>query len=103
MGSEPGFSLFVLTRFLYANRRPPRIKSGGRLSLEIALYHHAEALRRTRDAGIEPSGAAVLEGEAFVEQHHVVPLRSLRLVHGEHVAVVELVIGLALLPGERVE
>src|SRR5947199_9211197 len=67
------------------------------------LHHHAQPLRRARDAGVEPSRPAVLERKAFVEQHHVVPLRALRLVHGEHIAVVELVIGLALLPRDRLD
>src|SRR6516164_8916872 len=62
------------------------------------LHNHAQPSGGPRDAGIEPARAAVLEGEAFVEQHDVVPLRTLGLVHGQHVAVIELVIGLALLP-----
>ena len=62
------------------------------------LHHHRQPLRRPRDAGIEPALAAVGKGETLVEQHHVVPLRALRLVHGEHVAVVEFVVRLAPLP-----
>src|ERR1700730_1265622 len=65
-----------------------------------ASHHDAQPLCRPRNAGIEPPGAAVLECKALVEQHHVVPLRALRFVHREHVAVIELVIGLALLPGD---
>ena len=42
------------------------------------LHHHAQPLRRARDAGVEPARAAVLECKAFVEQHDVVPLRALR-------------------------
>src|SRR5664280_2843420 len=61
-------------------------------------HHHGEPLRRPGDAGVEPALAAVGKREALVEQHHVVPLRALRLVHGEHVAVVELVIGFAARP-----
>src|SRR5882757_547846 len=68
-----------------------------------ALHHHAQPLRRTRDAGVEPAGAAVLERKAFIEQHHVVPLRALRLVHGQHIAVVELVIRLALFPRDAID
>src|SRR3954454_800885 len=67
------------------------------------LHHHAQPLRCARDAGVEPSRPAVLERKALVEQHHVVPLRALRLVHREHIAEVELVIGLALLPRDRVD
>ena len=62
-----------------------------------------QPLRRARDPRVEPSRAAVLKGKALVEQHDVVPLRALRLVHGEHIAVVELVIGLALLPRDRLD
>src|SRR5262249_35437862 len=61
------------------------------------LHDNGEPPRRAGDAGIEPARAAVGEREALVEQHHVVPLRALRLVHGEHVAVVELVVALAWL------
>src|SRR5581483_8981626 len=67
------------------------------------LHHDGELLRCPRDAGVEPALAAVGEGEGFVEQHHVVPLRALRLVHGEHIAVIELVIGLAARPIELLE
>src|ERR1700686_4703566 len=57
-----------------------------------------QPLRRAGDAGIEPAVAAVGKREGFVEQHHVVPLRALRLVDGEHVAEIELVVALALQP-----
>src|SRR5580765_126626 len=67
------------------------------------LHHHAQPFRSPRDTGVQPPGAAVLEGEAFVEQNHVIPLRTLRFVHGQHVAIVELVIGLALLPRDRLD
>src|SRR6476660_6678241 len=67
------------------------------------LHHHAQAFRSPRNSRVEPPRPAVLERKALVEQHHVVPLRALRLVYGEHVAVVELVIGLALLPRDRVD
>src|ERR1700730_14044130 len=69
----------------------------------MMLHHHAQPFRGTRDAGVEPSRAAVLERKALVEQHHVVPLRALRFVHREHVAVIELVIGLALLPRDGLD
>src|SRR5580698_325066 len=62
------------------------------------LHHDAQPFRGAGDAGVEPPGAAVLERKALVEQNHVVPLRALRFVHRQHVAVVEFVIGLALLP-----
>src|SRR5256885_3936151 len=62
------------------------------------LDDDGKPLRCPRDAGVQPPRAAVLERKAFVEQHDVVPLRALRLVHGQHIAVVELVIRLALLP-----
>src|SRR5215831_5432272 len=67
------------------------------------LYHHAQPLRRPRDPGVEPARAAVLERKALVEQHHIVPLRALRFVHGQHIAVVELVIGFALLPRDLLD
>ena len=67
------------------------------------VHHDTQPLRRARDARIEPARAAVLERKAFVEQHDVVPLRALRLVHGEHVAIVEFVVGLALLPGDGLD
>jgi hypothetical protein len=56
--------------------------------------HHRQPLRGARDAGVEPALAALGKCERLVEQHHVVPLRALRLVHGEHIAVVELVVRL---------
>src|SRR5438552_15226166 len=74
-----------------------------RLDVRYALHHHAQPLRRAGNAGVEPSRAAVLERKALVEQHHVVPLRALRFVHREHVAVIEFVIGLALLPQDRLD
>src|SRR6476469_258921 len=67
------------------------------------LHHDAQPFRRPCDAGVEPPRAAVLESKALVEQHHVVPLRALRFVHGEHVTVVELVIGLTLLPWDGLD
>src|ERR1041385_5038711 len=66
-----------------------------------ASHHHTEPLRRPRDAGVEPPCPAVLKRKAFVEQHHVVPLRALTLVHGKYVAVVEFVVRFALLPRHR--
>src|ERR1700694_386062 len=49
--------------------------------LRMMLHHHAQPFRRARDAGVEPSRAAVLERKALVEQHHVVPLRALLFEH----------------------
>src|SRR5208283_2610309 len=49
------------------------------------LHHHRQPLRRARGARIEPALAAVGKRKRLVEQHHVVPLRALRLVHSEHV------------------
>ena len=40
----------------------------------------------------------IAKGPAFVEQHHVFPLRALRLVHGQRIAVVEIIVAAALLP-----
>jgi hypothetical protein len=37
MESEPGFQLFVVTHFLYANRNPSRTPSPGRALLENGL------------------------------------------------------------------
>src|SRR5262245_39505644 len=67
------------------------------------LHHDRQAFGRARDAGIEPARAAVRKGKRFVEQDDVVPLRALGLVHREHVAEVELVIALALLPRDLLE
>ena len=64
----------------------------------IAEHHHRQPFRRSCDAGIEPALAAFGKREALVEQHDVVPLRALRLVHGQHIAVIEFVVGLAALP-----
>src|SRR5450631_4666541 len=90
------------------NRRMRRRTSAtptapGSRKMAMTLHHHTQPLRRARNAGVEPSGAAVLECKALVEQHHVVPLRALRFVHGEHIAVIELVIGLALLPRDGLD
>src|SRR5437868_15292859 len=74
-----------------------------RVVVEAALHHYAQPFRRARDAGVEPACTAVLERKTLVEQHHVVPLRALRFVHGQHIAVVELVIRLALLPWDRLD
>src|SRR5438128_1808285 len=59
--------------------------------------------RRSRCENCSTASATFLERKALVEQHHVVPLRALRLVHGQHVAVVKLVIGFALLPGDAID
>src|SRR5262244_1310649 len=86
---------------------PTARRPGGRISTsrgnDGASYHHTQPFRRPRDPRIEPPGAAVLERKALVEQHDVVPLRALRFVHGQHVTVIEFVIGLSLLPGDLVD
>src|SRR6516225_2782770 len=84
-----------------APRRPPFRQAKARPGRWS--YHHAQPFCRPRDAGIQPARTAVLERKALVEQHDVVPLRALRLVHGQHIAIVELVIGLALLPRDRLD
>src|SRR5882757_2063781 len=66
-----------------------------------ASHHHAQPFRRPRDACIVPPRPAVLKRKTLVEQHHVVPLRALRFVHRQHIAVIELVIGFSLLPRYR--
>src|SRR5215208_1744468 len=53
--------------------------------------HDRDALGGAGDGGVEPAAAVLKEGIGFVEQHDVVPLRPLRLVDGERVAVGELV------------
>ena len=58
--------------------------------------HQCQLFGGAGDAGIKPALAAVGKGEGFVEQDDVVPLRALRLVHGEHIAEIEFVIGLAV-------
>src|SRR5947209_8005083 len=65
--------------------------------------HDREPLRRAGDAGVEPPRPALRECGRFVEQHDIVPLRALRFVHREHVAVVEFLVALALLPGDRLD
>src|SRR5437764_1397085 len=67
------------------------------------LHHYTQPLCRTRNAGVEPARAAVLECKALVEQHDVVPLRALRFVHREDVAVIEFVIRLALFPRDGLD
>src|SRR6267142_2697419 len=69
----------------------------------VVLHHHAQPFRSPRNTRVEPPGPAILKRKTLVEQHHVVPLRALRLVHGEYIAKVELVIGLALLPRDRLD
>ena len=56
-----------------------------------ASNHDRDPFRRTGQRGIEPAVAVFPEREALVEQHHVVPLRPLGLVHRQGVAVIELV------------
>src|ERR1700758_5081371 len=67
------------------------------------LHNDRKPLRRARYTGVEPAGAAVLEGKALVEQDDVIPLRALRFVHREHVAVVELVVGVSLHQGDLLD
>ena len=56
------------------------------------LYLTTVSLRAAlRQAGIKPARPVLAEGETFIEQHDVVPLRPLSLVDGQRVAVVELV------------
>src|ERR1700737_5507931 len=70
---------------------------------DTRLYHYAQPFRGPPDAGVKPTRAAVLKRETLVEQHHVVPLRALRFVHREHIAVIELVIRLALFPRDGLD
>src|SRR5207249_10314922 len=88
-----------------AGRRAPRSKSEVVVATVATtwLHDHAQPLRCAGDTGVKPSRAAVLERETLVEQHHVVPLRALRFVNREHVTIVEPVIGLALLPRDRLD
>src|SRR4051812_11317499 len=65
---------------------PETVAARPRISLRFIRatklrHHQCQALRGAGDAGVEPAVAAVGEGEALVEQHDVVPLRALRLVH----------------------
>lgn len=41
-----------------------------------------ECICRTGYTCVEPAASHVAKREAFIEQHHVVPLRTLRLVNG---------------------
>src|SRR5258707_15547473 len=92
---EPGISRFSGRTVVRRFARPGMT--------DYPSHHHAQPLRGTRDTRVEPSGAAFLKRKALVEQHHVVPLRALRLVHGQHIAIVELVIGLALFPRDGLD
>src|SRR5215213_3044090 len=75
--------------------------SSDRLSEEArGSHHHCQSLGRPGDAGVEPALPALGEHRGFVEQHHVVPLGALRLVHGEDIAVVELIEAFAHRPFE---
>src|SRR3954449_1704609 len=69
----------------------------------LVLHHHTQPFRRTRDAGVEPTCTAVLERKTLVEQHHVVPLRALRFMHREHIAIVELVVRPAFFPRDGLD
>src|ERR1700691_431782 len=52
---------------------------------------HSQLPGRPREAGVKPARPMLAEGEAFIEQHHVVPLRPLSLMDGERIAIVELI------------
>ena len=52
--SEPTLWPFILTRFPYANRHPPRIKSGGRLLLKTLQSHPASKTSRFKDRASVP-------------------------------------------------
>src|SRR2546430_9562720 len=58
-------------------------------------HHDGEPLRRPGYSGIEPAVAVFGERAGLVEQHDIVPLRALRLVDGQNVAEIELVVTLA--------
>ena len=66
-----------------------------------ASHHQREASGRARDAGVEPAVAMFAERAALVEQDEAVPLRTLRLVDGQHVAEVERVGGAPARPAAR--
>ena len=57
----------------------------------FSLHHNGQALGRASHARIEPALAVFAKGPAFVEQHDMVPLRALRLVHRQGIAEIELV------------
>src|SRR5215204_403208 len=64
-----------------------------RLVQAALAYSHddRDPLGGAGDGRVKPARPVLAEGEGFVEQHDVVPLRALRLVDGEGVAVGELV------------
>src|SRR5439155_186734 len=68
-----------------------------------ASHHDGQAFRGPRHAGVQPARTIVRKHAGFVEQHHVVPLRALRLVHGQHIAEVKLVVRFALWPFELID
>ena len=57
----------------------------------VVMAIHGQAFGGAREACIEPAIAMLAERIAFIKQHDVIPLRPLRLVDGERVAIVELV------------
>src|SRR5258708_36079937 len=65
-------------------------------------HHHCQSLGGPGDAGVEPALPALGKHRGFVEQHHVVPLRALRLGHGEDIAIGELIEAFAHRPIETV-
>ena len=48
--------------------------------------HPGQPPRRAGDRRVEPARAVLAEGAGFVEQRHMIPLRPLRLMHGQRVA-----------------
>src|SRR5207253_10154328 len=64
--------------------------------------YNSDLLAGARDAGVEPATPILAEDEAFVEQIDAVPLRALRLMHGEAVAKGELVDASALGPAQLI-
>ena len=62
------------------------------------LTHDGERFRGARNGSVKPAFTRVAECKTLVEQHDVVPLRTLCLVHGQRIAEIELVIALARRP-----
>src|SRR5450759_3929875 len=54
-------------------------------------YNNRQPLGGAGNTGIEPAVAVFAKREAFVEQDDIVPLRPLRLMHGQRIAIVEFV------------
>src|SRR5450631_2776170 len=61
-------------------------------SRRVGMSHNnCQPLRGAGNAGVEPAVAVFAKRETFVEQHHLVPLRPLRLMHGQRVAIIEFI------------